>query len=189
MAFPLYSLGTGSGAIGMSTAPSISSELRELYSEQSTRIQQEFEATGDGKTAVAQRTALVEDIALRLWKEFIALGDHEPENFALVAIGGFGRRWLFPHSDIDVLFLHADEATEAKYKDRIRQFSQELWDLRMKLSPATRNLAECDHFDSNNVEFTISLLDCRYLAGERELFAKLHDKIIPKLIDAGKPGE
>jgi len=166
----------------MSTAPSISSELRDLYSEQSTRIQQEFNATGDGRTAVAQRTALVEDIALRLWKEFVAPEDNHPENFALVAIGGFGRRWLFPHSDIDVLFLHADQATEERYKDRIRQFSQELWDLRMKLSPAIRTLAECDHFDPNNVEFTISLLDCRYLAGDRELFAKLHDKLIPKLI-------
>ncbi len=166
----------------MSTAPSISSELRDLYSEQSTRIRQEFDATGDGRTAVAQRTALVEDIALRLWKEFIALEDGEPENFALAAIGGFGRGWLFPHSDVDVLFLHADQATEERYKDRIRQFSQELWDLRMKLSPATRTLAECDHFDPNNVEFTISLLDCRYLAGDRELFARLHDKLIPKLI-------
>ncbi len=166
----------------MSTAPSISSELRDLYSEQSTRIQQEFNATGDGRTAVAQRTALVEDIAIRLWKEFIATEDSQPADFALVAIGGFGRRWLFPHSDIDVLFLHADQTVEEKFRDRIRQFSQEIWDLRVKLSPATRTLAECEHFDSNNVEFTISLLDCRYLAGDRELFAKLHDKLIPKLI-------
>jgi [protein-PII] uridylyltransferase len=166
----------------MSTASSISSELRDLYSEQSTRIRQEFNATGDGKTAVAQRTALVEDIALRLWKEFVAPEESEPADFALVAIGGFGRGWLFPHSDIDVLFLHADQASEQRYKDRVRQFSQELWDLRMKLSPATRTLAECEHFDSGNVEFTISLLDCRYLAGDRELFAKLHDKLIPKLI-------
>src|SRR5580704_12228308 len=170
------------GSNGMSTASSISSELGDLYSEQSTRIQQEFNATGDGKTAVAQRTALVEDIALRLWKEFVAPEESEPADFALVAIGGFGRGWLFPHSDIDVLFLHADQASEQRYKDRVRQFSQELWDLRMKLSPATRTLAECEHFDSGNVEFTISLLDCRYLAGDRELFAKLHDKLIPKLI-------
>jgi [protein-PII] uridylyltransferase len=45
-----------------------------------------------------------------------------------------------------------------------------LWDLRLKLSPATRNLAECERLDPNNVEFAISLLDCRYLAGDRELF-------------------
>jgi [protein-PII] uridylyltransferase len=166
----------------MSTAPSISGELRDLYGEQSVRIQQQFNATGDGKTAVAQRAALVEDITLRLWKEFIAPDERAPENFALVATGGFGRRWLFPHSDIDLLFLHADQASEARYKDRIRQFSQELWDLRMKLSPANRTLAECERFDSNNVEFTISLLDCRYLAGDRELFARLHAKAIPRLI-------
>jgi [protein-PII] uridylyltransferase len=166
----------------MSTAPSISGELRDLYGEQSVRIQQQFNATGDGKTAVAQRARLVEDITQRLWKEFIAPDESAPGSLTLVATGGFGRGWLFPHSDIDVLFLHADQASEARYKDRIRQFSQELWDLRMKLSPATRTLAECERFDSNNVEFTISLLDSRFLAGDRELFARLHDKAIPRLI-------
>jgi [protein-PII] uridylyltransferase len=166
----------------MSTAPSISGELRDLYGEQSVRIQQQFNATGDGKTAVGQRARLVEDITQRLWKEFMAADESAPGSITLVATGGFGRGWLFPHSDIDVLFLHADQASEAKYKDRIRQFSQELWDLRMKLSPATRTLAECERFDSNNVEFTISLLDSRFLAGDRELFARLHDKAIPRLI-------
>jgi [protein-PII] uridylyltransferase len=43
-------------------------------------------------------------------------------------------------------------------------------------------LSECDRFDPNNTEFTISLLDCRYLAGDRELFTRLHDKVIPKLV-------
>ena len=41
---------------------------------------------------------------------------------------------------------------------------------------------ECDRFDPENVEFTISLLDCRYLGGDPELFSRLHDKLIPKLI-------
>src|SRR5262249_52685686 len=77
---------------------------------------------------------------------------------------------------------HADQETEASFRDRTRRFSQDLWDLRMKLSPTTRSLAECDHFDANNVEFTISLLDCRYLAGNREVFARLRDKVIPKLV-------
>ena len=50
----------------------------------------------------------------------------------------------------------------------------------MKLGPTTRTLAECDQFDAQNVEFTISLLDCRYLAGDRELFERLHQKVLPK---------
>jgi len=43
-------------------------------------------------------------------------------------------------------------------------------------------LSECERYDPNNTEFTISLLDCRYLAGDRDLFRKLHDKVIPKLV-------
>jgi [protein-PII] uridylyltransferase len=171
-----------SGAGGMTTAPSLSGELRELYAQESERIQQSFTATGDGLAAVAQRTLLVESILSRLWKEIIAPENVPLRNISLVAMGGFGRGWLFPYSDVDLLFLFADRPTEDAFKDKVRRFSQELWDLRMKLSPATRLLSECDRFDPDNVEFTISLLDCRYLAGDAELFARLHDKLIPRLI-------
>ncbi|MGD0509795.1 MAG: HD domain-containing protein, partial [Terriglobales bacterium] len=82
----------------------------------------------------------------------------------------------------DLLFLHANGNSESEFKDPIRRFSQELWDLRLKLSPATRNLAECERLDPNNVEFAISLLDCRYLAGDRELFSRLHEKFVPRLV-------
>jgi len=49
-----------------------------------------------------------------------------PAIFALVALGGFGRRSLFPHSDVDILFLHADRSTEALLRDPIRNYCQEL---------------------------------------------------------------
>jgi [protein-PII] uridylyltransferase len=166
----------------MSTAPPTSSGLRELYAEESARIQQEFRATGDGRAALSKRTALVEKIILRLWKELIAPEAGELKNITLVALGGFGRGWLFPYSDVDLLFLHANRETEEAYKDKIRRFSQELWDLRMKLSPSSRTLSECDRFDPENVEFTISLLDCRHLGGDRELFSRLRDQLIPKLV-------
>jgi [protein-PII] uridylyltransferase len=165
----------------MSTA-SLSSELRDLYTEESARIQQQFAATGDGRAALQQRTRLVESIVRKLWLQIISPEEHGPSGFALVALGGFGRGWLFPHSDVDILFLHANGDAEPTYKDSIRRFSQELWDLRMKVSPTTRTLTECDRFDPTNVEFTVSLLDCRYLLGDRELFNRLHDKIIPKLV-------
>jgi len=165
----------------MSTA-SLSSELRALYTEESARIQQQFAATGDGRAALQQRTRLVESIVQRLWLQIISPEEHGPSGFALMALGGFGRGWLFPHSDVDILFLHANGDAEPTYKDSIRRFSQELWDLRMKVSPTTRTLTECDRFDPTNVEFTVSLLDCRYLLGDRELFNRLHDKIIPKLV-------
>src|SRR6202142_3983700 len=166
----------------MMAASSLISELRSSLSDESARIQREFEASGDGRAAVAQRTRLVEDILLRLWRDIVSADDSKPANFALVATGGFGRGWLFPYSDIDLLFLFGDRDAEQAFKDPVRRFSQELWDLRLKLSPASRTLSECDRYDANNTEFTISLLDCRYLAGDRDLFRRLHDKSIPKLV-------
>jgi len=165
----------------MTTTPSLSGELRILYGEESARIRREFEAEGDGRRAVSQRALLLEQIVRRLWQDNIAK-EGGSSNLALVAIGGFGRGCLFPFSDIDLLFLHDNHAKEAAFKDPIRRFSQELWDLRLKLSPSTRTLAECERFDPENVEFTLSLLDCRFLDGNQELFTRLHDKVIPKLI-------
>lgn len=161
---------------------SLAHELREFYTNESARIREEFFSTGNGACALLGRTSLVEEIALRLWREYFSPEADGPQNVALVALGGFGRRWLFPYSDIDLLFLYTSTQAEKAYKDRAAQFSQELWDLRLRLSPATRTLSECDKFDPNNAEFVISLLDCRYLTGDAKLFTELHENVIPKVI-------
>ncbi|MGB8010858.1 MAG: [protein-PII] uridylyltransferase [Terriglobales bacterium] len=178
----------------MTTVANLRTELADLYARESAAIQQEFSVTGEGRTALARRTALVDAMVQRLWNEIAVSSNFSsdsssnssdlggPRNFALVATGGFGRGWLFPHSDIDLLFLYDGADSESEFKEPIRRFSQELWDLRLKLSPATRSLAECEKLDPNNVEFSISLLDCRYLAGDRELFSRLREKVVPRLV-------
>jgi [protein-PII] uridylyltransferase len=171
----------------MPTKPSLAAELRDLYAKEFARLQQAFYASSDGRAAVQGRNALVESIAQRLWRELISPQPDGPADFALVALGGFGRGWLFPFSDIDILFLHAGKDADEKLKASIRAFSQEIWDLRLKLSPATRSLAECERFDPDNLEFAISLLDCRYLAGDRDLYARLHDTVIPRLVTRDCP--
>src|SRR5262249_62241639 len=129
----------------MSTAATLRTELRELYLNESTRIQREFAADGNGSAAIAKRTELVERILLRLWQELIS--PSEAKNFALIALGGFGRRCLFPHSDVDILFLHADRGREDAVRDAICTFGQELWDLRRYLGPTSRPRAESEHLD------------------------------------------
>jgi len=166
----------------MPTSPSLSAELRELSAKESARIKEQFAASGDGRAALLGRSALIESIIERLWKQHVFPESNGPADFAVVALGGFGRRWLFPFSDIDVLFLHAGNGTEEKSKEPIRKFSQDLWDLGLTLSPATRTLAECGKFEAANSEFAISLLDCRYLAGDHRVFAQLHNDQIPKLL-------
>lgn len=161
---------------------SLTQELRERYAGESARIRDQFLLSGSGSEALLARTELVEAIALRLWRELISPDPAGPRNVALIALGGFGRRWLFPYSDIDLLFLYSGRDAEKTYKDRAAQLSQELWDLRLRLSPATRTLSECDKFDPNNAEFAISLLDCRCVAGDAKLFTELHESVIPKLV-------
>ena len=161
---------------------SIGSELRDLQNNTLAEIAQGFSKHIDGRRTVEQRTRLVDSIALRLWKEFISDEVEAPGGFALVAIGGYGRGMLFPHSDVDLLFLHENGSVEKQLKDKIRSFSQEMWDLRLRLSPQTRTLSECDRISPENLEFTIALLDSRYLAGDRELFQRLHESVVPRLV-------
>src|SRR5947207_12122426 len=114
----------------MATA-TFSSDLRNQYSAESARIQQEFVVGGNGRSAVLQRAVLVDQVVLRAWEKLLA----QPAGatgFALAAIGGYGRKCLFPYSDVDLLFLHAERGTETQLKDAIRNFSQELWDAGFK---------------------------------------------------------
>ncbi len=163
------------------SASSLSSELRTLCAEESARIEQVFLSDGDGRALIAKRTFLIESIVTSLWQQ-IAQEGKAPGKPSLVALGGFGRGWLFPHSDIDLLFLYENRDSEEAFKEPVRRFSQALWDLRLRLSPTSRTLSECDRLDPNNIEFAIALLDCRFLGGDQETFSRLRDKVIPRLI-------
>jgi len=100
----------------------------------------------------------------------------------LVAIGGYGRRELFPFSDIDLLYLCEDDATLQRHRNPMRLISQILWDMRLRLSPAYRLISECATFSRDNPEFAVSLLDQRFLAGDQRLFDRLHQDALPHLL-------
>src|SRR5947209_2632587 len=163
-------------------ASSIGTELKQMHANVFAQLQQEFASGKDGRAIVEERTAMVDAICLRLWKEFIADDVEGPPGVTAVAIGGYGRRMLFPYSDVDLLFLHDSGGSEKIIKDKTRRFSQELWDLKLRLSPQNRTVSECDRVDPENLEFTIALLDCRYLAGDRDLFKRLREGVVPRLI-------
>src|SRR5215467_8015926 len=102
----------------MTTAISWTGGLQKLYADESARIAQEFVSSGDGRAAVLRRAACLDSIVLQLWEKLFTPQTGDPENCALVAVGGFGRECLFPFSDVDLLFLFADNATEEQCKDR-----------------------------------------------------------------------
>ena len=155
-------------------------QLRETSERGTNRIRERFEASANGVEAIHSRAELLDRICSVLWDRYLA--NYSEAKLALVAVGGYGRGVLFPHSDIDLLFLCERDDLKRELKDAIRSFCQELWDLRIRVSPSTRTLTECDTFNAENLEFTISLLDCRALAGNGRLFHELHDRVIPGLI-------
>src|SRR6267154_1974846 len=113
----------------MTAASLLIGELRGSMAEESARIASEFASSGDGRAAIAERTKLIDDLLKRLWRDLMSVEEAGPRGLALLATGGFGRGWLFPYSDIDLLFLYADRSGDEKHKEATRRFSQELWDL------------------------------------------------------------
>ncbi len=156
--------------------------LKAEYLAGSERLRLDFEQTRSGRAVLKGRTALVDSLAHQLWRHHIDPDLSAPAGLALVAIGGYGRGVLSPYSDIDLLFLTEGEGPAATRKDAIRSMCQDMWDMRLKLSPTTRTLEDCDRLHRDNPEFNISLLDCRLLAGDYNLFRRLHDQVIPRSV-------
>ena len=153
------------------------------FSPDPASIQQAFLATGDSLTALAERTAqldfMVTESAGRL------LFPAAPSGLAVLAVGGYGRRHLFPYSDVDLLLLFESERLALASREAIQTFLQTLWDARMRVSHSVRTPGECTEVHNDNIELNVSLLDQRYLAGDRALYAKLADKL-PRFITGNR---
>jgi [protein-PII] uridylyltransferase len=160
--------------------PAADSTLRAYYRQEFERLRGEFEASGSGAATVRDRAAVVDKLAIQLWEQHVST--RSGSGVALVALAGFGRYALFPHSDVDLLFLAQNEAQRGSMKEPIRSICQEMWDIGLRVSPTTRTLDDCARFDRDNVEFTISLLDSRFLTGEAALSERLRQKILPQLV-------
>jgi [protein-PII] uridylyltransferase len=146
-------------------------------------IHQEFLATGDSVRALAQQTAEVDHVVTEAASGSVFPA--APAGVALLAVGGYGRRQLFPYSDVDVLLLFESENLALANKDAIAAFLQRLWDSRLRVSHSVRTPSECTEVHDRNIELNISLLDQRYLCGDRGLYAKLVEKL-PRFITGNR---
>lgn len=125
------------------------------------------------RRAISARTAEVDQVVLSAYAEFLAPG--HSAGLVLVAVGGFGRRELFPYSDVDLLFL-AESEKSVPPKGVLSGFLQKLWDVSLRPSHSVHPLTECVTEQQGNTEFTISLLDHRFLAGDLELYGQFDQK-------------
>ncbi len=158
--------------------------VQDIYASESEKIRTAFACSHDGEAAIRQRSALVDSVILQLWNS--AQGT-ESTHLCVAAIGGYGRSTLFPGSDVDLLFVCGQTASEQHQKSLISKLCQALWDLHLRVSPSVRTLPECGALQRDNFEFNVSLLDCRYLCGEKGLFEQLRSQVIPRMVAREAP--
>src|SRR5258708_1327666 len=143
------------------------------------RIRQQFEAGASARDTLHALCELADSNVRQIFGDVLRVQSREPEGLCLLALGGYGRRMLFPYSDLDILFLFGSDKMEQEFRPLISEFSRTLWDLGFRVSSAGRTLEECKRIEEDNAEFHLALLDRRFLAGDSTLFAKLDEKVLP----------
>jgi [protein-PII] uridylyltransferase len=100
----------------------------------------------------------------------------ESERIAVVAVGGYGRAEMAPHSDVDLLFLTPYKVTPWA-ESVIESMLYMLWDLKLKVGHATRTVRDCIRLARDDITIRTALLERRFLAGEETLARDLRTKL------------
>jgi [protein-PII] uridylyltransferase len=122
---------------------------------------------GNGGTAAHARFATRVDELIR---QIVGIARaHTPTPVAIAALGGYGRRTLCLHSDIDLLIVF--DGRIGRPEERfVKGILHPLWDLRLTVGHQVRVLRDFDETERDNPEFLLALLDARLLAGEPAVF-------------------
>jgi len=143
------------------------------------KIRQQFEMGTSAQETLRALCELADRKVQQIFGDLLRVHDREPQGLCLLALGGYGRRMLFPYSDLDLLFLLGNERVEQESRPLISEFSRTLWDIGFRVSSAGRTLEECKRIEEDNAEFHLALLDRRFLTGDAALFEKLDKKVLP----------
>ena len=92
-----------------------------------------------------------------------------PSSLCLVAVGGYGREELFPHSDIDLMVL-LPEPSDDTLKAKLEEFLLSLWNLKLSVGHSVRTLEQALGEAAGDITVQTALLDARLIAGNRSLF-------------------
>jgi [protein-PII] uridylyltransferase len=118
--------------------------------------------------APALRQALTDLHEFWLTTKGSEVGIKPDSGFAIVAVGGLGRREMLPFSDLDLLLLH-DDIDPALVSQVADQLWYPLWDAHIKLDHSVRTVAQALQVASQDLTAALGMLDARHIAGDIEL--------------------
>ncbi|MCI0389291.1 MAG: [protein-PII] uridylyltransferase [Acidobacteria bacterium] len=142
-----------------------------------------------GSQIVAARSLIVDLLIRRIARTAVEekLGGASPNNqFAIIALGGYGRQELAPSSDIDILFLHEgrkDSEEAAKLSEAILYL---LWDVGFNVGHSVRSLSECVSIAKEDIISRNSMIDARLVWGSAEVFESLNERLDGEVFEKKK---
>ncbi len=132
-----------------------------------------------GRKLLEEHTQLIDNFILGA---FSSIPERDREGVCLVALGGYGRRELFPFSDVDLMLLF-DPDRCASVEGAAEAVFYPLWDANIDLGHGVRTVDESLAHAEKDFFFEVALLDARFLAGDRELFSQLLRAFKERLVE------
>jgi [protein-PII] uridylyltransferase len=161
-------------------------ELKSALADGRAEVRRRFEGAADGRQAVRELSFLIDQL-LRTLHDFTTTHAYPlanpsaAERLALVAVGGYGRGELAPHSDVDLLFLLPYKLTP--HGEQVVEYVlYHLWDLGLKVGHATRSVDDCIRQAKADMTIRTNLLEARYLCGDQELYQELRRRYAKEVV-------
>lgn len=146
--------------------------FRDVLTSAHAEMAERFWAGRSATELVYLQAALIDEVLSLAWQQFF---DAQDNNIALLAVGGYGRGELHPHSDIDLLILLRKNPKH--YKDAIVSFTTFLWDIGLEVGHSVRTLKECVNEAKLDITVATNMQEARLLCGPQGLFDE-HKKLI-----------
>ncbi|MCG6874748.1 MAG: [protein-PII] uridylyltransferase [Betaproteobacteria bacterium] len=147
------------------------SDSRERLREARAALGEAYLARPEAARYLHGHRRLVDNLLRTIWQQASF-----PPTFALVAVGGYGRGELFPHSDVDILIL-LSAPLSSDLRETVERFVGNLWDVGLEIGHSVRTVAECAEEAAKDITIRTTLFEARHLAGSRTSFRALEEAV------------
>ncbi|KAB7613317.1 [protein-PII] uridylyltransferase [Amylibacter sp. SFDW26] len=170
----------------------IAAVLRDTYTQGRAAIREAYEkAPFETHRVTTSYTYLTDQVVCEAFKVAATMLHPNPEDdkhsrVCMIAVGGYGRAEMAPHSDVDLLFLTPQRLTEWT-ETVVESILYMLWDVKLKVGHATRSIDECVKLGKTDLTIRTALLESRYLAGKKTLSNQLDRRLWKELFSKTGP--
>jgi [protein-PII] uridylyltransferase len=173
------------------TQPKVLALLKDVLARGRDEIRRRFvaERVSGGETVRAQAFLIDEVIGLiqhAAEHVYPLANPTKGEQLSIVATGGYGRGTLAPYSDIDLMFLLPYKQTP-RGEQVVEFILYRLWDLGLKVGHATRTVDEAIRYARDDIMVRTSVLECRFLLGEKALFEDFRARFFKEVVEGTGP--